>query len=359
MREPALVPVFYFCRTYKEKGNLHPENYILMRSKHNALPIRFFTSLLPSLLLSVCLLSWSCEETDGFRTIEPESNVLQTVKEQASLSLFNAALERTNVGSTLINQNLSFTLFAPNNEAFGNFLNARGYNGIADVPLEELTSLVNYHVALGRKGLASLDSAMLINTLSNKEIFVYKTAAASNTAILNNEAEIVTADLAARNGIVHIINEVLTPPAQSLAQYIAARAAGENQEFSLLRAALQRAGLLTLLNSNHPFTLLAPTDAAFMNAGYANAEAIEAEDPAVLRNILLYHLLPRYRYSFMFRNGDATTQQGRKVTINTENGTVKGLGNEQPANFISNEQDILTSNGIVHAIDMLLLPQSM
>lgn len=324
--------------------------------KHNALPIR----LLLGLLLGLSFLSSSCEEDDDVRTIDPDNHVLAVISEQENLSQFYTALQSVDLTSTLQSPNLSFTIFAPTNEAFNSFLQQQGYNSIADVPREALSNLIGYHVSLGSKSASQLDSAVLVNTLAGKDIFVYKTSDDNSTITLNDEVQIGQADIPAVNGFVHTVDKVLVPPAESLAAYVAARAANaEAPAFGLLKAALDRAELFGTLNSNHPFTLLAPTDEAFIAAGYATAEDIQNEDPAVLKTILLYHLLPDYRYSFMFPNGGVSTQLGKKVTFNTTTNpaTVTGIGNEQAAVLIAAEQNILTSNGLLHAIDRLLLPQ--
>ena len=224
------------------------------------------------------------------------------------------------------------------------------------MPAEELKQLVNYHITLGTKVAAQLDSARLINTLNDARVLVYNS---NNTISLNGKATIVQSDLMAKNGVVHILDNVLTPPTQTLSELISSKAAAAaNPQFTLLKAALQHTGLASVLNnSNQLYTIFAPTDAAFAEAGYATVEDITSEDPAVLQNILAYHLLPNYRFSFMLRDGEAVTRLGKRVTLNTANSSVKGIGNAEAAALLAAEKDILATNGVLHAIDMVLLPE--
>ncbi|AHM61989.1 secreted/surface protein with fasciclin-like repeats [Flammeovirgaceae bacterium 311] len=310
---------------------------------------------LKSLLLISCLFLWSCDGTDDASTIIPGNTVTQVVREQASISTFSDALNRTAVNAALNSQNTRFTVFAPNNEAFSIYLQANGYSTLEQVPAAELQTLVNYHIGLGRYLAERLDSARLISTLGDARLSVYNT---NNTISINGAAEVVQADFEARNGVVHILNRVLTPPTQTISGFIASRPSSEIPEFTLLQAAIERAGLTALLSSNsQSYTLFAPTDAAFTAAGYTSPEDIENEDPAVLQNILAYHLLPGYRFSFAFQNQEVTTRQGSRVRIDANNKTIKGLGNPEAASIIAAEQDVLAINGIVHAIDQVLLPE--
>jgi uncharacterized surface protein with fasciclin (FAS1) repeats len=246
-------------------------------------------------------------------------------------------------------------VFAPNNEAFSAYLQANGYSNLDQVPAAELKNIVDYHIGLGSYLAERLDSARLISTLGEAQIFVYNS---NNTISLNGEAQVVQSDLSGRNGVVHILDGVLTPPTQTLGEYVSSRATSETPEFSLLQAAIERAGLEALLSSNsQAYTLFAPTNAAFTAAGYASPEDIENEDPAVLLNILSYHLLPAYRFSFAFRNQEVITRQGNRLQIDATNKTVKGIGNADAAALIAAEQDVLAINGVVHAIDQVLLPE--
>lgn len=314
------------------------------------------TLLLWSMALFLCLSGWGCDGSEESRIIEPDHTVLQVVNQHSAVSLFSTALKQAGLSDILKNQNISFTVFAPQNQAFDAYLQARGYTSLQEVPAAELNQLIGYHISLGKRLASALDSALLVDTYNDKKIFIHNTG---NNIILNNQSGIVENNLLANNGVVHTIDQVLSPPTQTIAAYIATRATAEEAaDFILLHAALQHAGMLSFLDDKRQeFTFFAPTDAAFMAAGYATVEDILNEDPAVLKSVLRYHLISRYRFASMFTNGNLTTLQGNSLSLNADNKTITGAGNAEAASLLSTEQDILTTNGILHAIDRVLLPE--
>ncbi len=126
----------------------------------------------------------------------------------------------------------------------------------------------------------------------------------------------------------------------------------EAGSFNTLVTAVQAAGLVDTLKGEGPFTVFAPTDAAFAALPAGTIEALLADVPA-LTDILLYHVVPGQVPSAQVVNLDsATTAQGSNVAIRVENGAV----------FVDNAQvittDIETSNGIIHVIDAVIMPQA-
>jgi len=134
-----------------------------------------------------------------------------------------------------------------------------------------------------------------------------------------------------------------------------------NPNLSLLVAAVLRASqgttnVAAVLSSAGPFTVFAPTNQAFINAGFADTSAINAADPNTLTSILTYHVIAGRIFSSDLVNGETpATVNGETVTILLTNGPqVKGQSNSTPSNIIAT--DILTTNGVVHVIDQVLLP---
>ncbi len=120
--------------------------------------------------------------------------------------------------------------------------------------------------------------------------------------------------------------------------------------FKTLVAAVGVAGLVETLSNEGPFTVLAPTDEAFAKLPEGTVEAL-LKDKAKLTSVLTYHVLSgKFMASDVVTLSEATTIQGGKVKIDTSNG-VK-INN---ANVI--KTDILTSNGVIHVIDTVLLPE--
>jgi len=130
---------------------------------------------------------------------------------------------------------------------------------------------------------------------------------------------------------------------------IVATAIGAGQ-FKTLVAAVQAAGLVTALQGEGPFTVFAPTDAAFAKLPAGTVEGL-LKDPKALSNILLYHVLPGEVKAAAVTDGlTAKTLQGSPVMFSIVNGQPKIEG----ANIVAT--DIMASNGVIHVIDSVILP---
>ena len=160
-----------------------------------------------------------------------------------------------------------------------------------------------------------------------------------------NNARVVTTDILTTNGVIHVIDTVIVPADKDIVDTAAA-----NPNFKTLVAAVQAAGLVDTLKGAGPFTIFAPTDAAFNKLGKATIDALLA-DPAKLKSILLYHAVSGKVYSGdVVKLSSAKTVNGAEVTITVKNGQV----------YINNARvvttDILTTNGVIHVIDTVILP---
>ena len=127
-----------------------------------------------------------------------------------------------------------------------------------------------------------------------------------------------------------------------------AQAAGD---FNTLLAAAQAAGLVETLQSAGPFTVFAPTDAAFAKLPEGAVEQLLA-NPEQLRQVLLYHVVPgRVMASDVVALSSATTAQGSDVAITLADGSV------MINNATVTATDIESSNGVIHVIDTVILPR--
>ena len=137
--------------------------------------------------------------------------------------------------------------------------------------------------------------------------------------------------------------------AGAFAQTIVDVAAG-NPQFSTLVTAVKAAGLVETLSSKGPFTVFAPTNAAFAKLPAGTVEGL-LKDPAKLRAILTYHVLPGTVKAADVKAGMAKTANGASLTVKTEGGKV----------MVDNAQvvvvDVMASNGVIHAIDSVVLPK--
>ena len=127
----------------------------------------------------------------------------------------------------------------------------------------------------------------------------------------------------------------------------------EAGSFETLVAAVQAAGLVETLKGDGPFTVFAPTDAAFAALPEGTMEELlKPENIDQLTAILTYHVVPGKVMSTDLSNGmEAATVEGSEVTFMTEGGV-----KVEEANVVT--ADIETSNGVIHVIDQVILPES-
>jgi uncharacterized surface protein with fasciclin (FAS1) repeats len=120
-------------------------------------------------------------------------------------------------------------------------------------------------------------------------------------------------------------------------------------DFKTLAVALEKAGLVETLKGKGPFTVFAPTDAAFAKVPKADLDALLA-DKEKLAAVLTYHVVPGNVMAKDVKAGKVKTVQGSELTVSTQGG-VKVDG----ANVVTT--DIVAENGVIHVIDSVVLPQ--
>jgi uncharacterized surface protein with fasciclin (FAS1) repeats len=121
-------------------------------------------------------------------------------------------------------------------------------------------------------------------------------------------------------------------------------------QFNTLATALKAAGLVDTLKGPGPFTVFAPTDAAFAKIPQADLEAL-LKDKAKLTSVLTYHVVPGKVMASDVKPGAVKTVQGSAVTVRTQSGKVM----VDNANVI--KTDISADNGVIHVIDSVILPK--
>lgn len=263
----------------------------------------------------------------------------------ANFTTLVAALRQAELLDVLLGEG-PYTVFAPTNEAF----ESAGITDLSAFSQEKLQNVLLYHVVSGSITSDQLKAGP-VATASGEDFYV---SLPESGVYINGNTMVTAADLMAENGVVHVLDGVLMPPAQTITEIVAARAEAENPEFTLLLRAVQRAGLAQTLSGEGPYTVFAPTDAAFEAAGF-DAAAIDAASPETLQNILLYHVVGARVFSTDLSTGDVTTAQGGSIAVDTEN---LSLTDEQDhiANLNAESLDILATNGVIHVIDAVLLP---
>ncbi len=234
-----------------------------------------------------------------------------------------------------------FTLFAPTDTAF-DALPAGTVDDLLADPSGALTDILLYHTLAADVRSTDLSNGQIATTINGKDI----TVSIDNGNVFINDAQVTVADIVTDNGVVHVIDAVLIPPVITVVDIVV-----NSPDHETLEAAVIAADLAGTLSGDGPFTLFAPTDAAFEALPDGTLDALLADPSGDLTDILLYHTLAADVRSTDLSDGQmATTINGQEITVSISNGNV----------FINDAQvtvaDIVTDNGVVHVIDGVLLP---
>jgi transforming growth factor-beta-induced protein len=235
-----------------------------------------------------------------------------------------------------------FTVFAPTDAAFAALPEGTVEALLADIPA--LTDILTYHVVGGKAMSTDLSDGQMIATVNGKEIEI----TISEEGVFINNAKVTVANIEADNGVVHVIDAVLLPPTITVVDIVV-----NSEDHTTLEAAIVAAGLVETLQGEGPFTVFAPTDAAFAALPEGTVEALLADIPA-LTNILTYHVVGGKAMSSDLSDGQKIiTVQGKKITVTINEDGV----------FIDNAKvtvaDIEADNGVVHVIDAVLIPSAL
>ena len=316
---------------------------------------------------------------DAVLVPELEASIVNTVVEPAyfnkDFTILTDAVVKAELLETLTDPTMEYTVFAPTNDAF----EAAGINSLENLTKEDLTPILTYHV-LGsevvKSALPSTGSA--VSTL-NGDFYL---SINDNGVFINGTSEVVATDIQPGtddNGVVHVIDRTLIPASENIVEIAVAASQASEAEFSQLVAALtaveedaNAADLVTALSSSEtgdgaPFTVFAPTDAAFealyTAAGVEDLDGlVNALGIATVEAVLKYHVISGSRvFSTDLPNidGPVTTLEGGTISINlstltiTENDT-NSLDDASEASIT--DTDILATNGVIHTIDKVILP---
>ena len=276
-----------------------------------------------------------------------DKDIVETAVAAGSFKTLVAAVEAAGLVDALKGAG-PLTVFAPTDEAFA-ALPAGTVEGLLKDP-EALKAILLYHVVEGKVLAADAAKLTEAKTLNGTSIKI----SAADGKVMINDAEVVSADVMASNGVIHVINKVILPPADGAMmddkKDIVDTAIADGR-FKTLVAAVQAAGLVDALKADGPLTVFAPTDDAFAKLPAGTVEAL-LKDPKALGDILKYHVVSgKIMAAEVAKHSSVTTLLGQDAPINLEGGKV----------FIAGAQviitDIETSNGVIHVIDTVMLPK--
>jgi transforming growth factor-beta-induced protein len=272
--------------------------------------------------------------------IPEKFTVVDIVVKRVDLTILESAVVAAGLADDLSGDG-PFTVFAPTDAAF-TALPAGALDALLSDPTGDLAKILLYHVLGASVKSTDLSNGQTATTLLGKDIAVTINA----NGVFINGAKVTVADLTADNGVVHIIDAVMIPPTVTVVDIVV-----NSPSHTTLETAVIAAGLADDLSGAGPFTVFAPTDAAFAALPAGTIEALLSDPTGDLADILLYHVLGASVKSTDLSNGQtATTLLGKDITV-----TINANGV-----FINNAKvtvaDIMADNGVVHVIDAVLLP---
>ncbi len=305
------------------------------------------------------------EESVAART---NKNVLQVLQHPSIFKTFLAAVAKADLTSTLSASTLDATVFAPTDFAFSKlpapFNNAVNIAGITDPDsIYALRNMILYHLLgaekLRQQFVLGRSSAITLKPEEGQNDNLVYTSNSFGLLLLNGKSLVLCSNLKASNAVIHVVDDVLLPPAETIAQVLMTY-----PEYSSLNAALIQTGLFGAFTGPGNFTLFAPTNTAFskLPAPFNNAAGIEAitdsAQLAALANILQYHISESryFAWDLGHYKAIATMAPAPKNSITGIMGLNKGWvkGNRNAFFAKIAPANIFTCNGVMHVIDQVL-----
>ena len=309
------------------------------------------------LILLTATFITSCDDDDD-NAVASENTAYDFLENNPNYSSLKAAVDVAGLRSTL-EGNGTFTIFAPDNDAFNAFFaNSADFNQLSDVPVTTLQSLLLYHV-LGTEvrsnALANGYVKTAANDGSNNSLDAY--VSADNTSVNGIALDTSALDIEVDNGVIHALQGVLELPT-------VATLASVNPTFSNLTTALSQENLVSAISANGSFTVFAPTNDAFTALIDAdpNDGLNDINDVLALQNlsdILQFHVVSgqSVRADALMDDMDVNPLQSGDQTFTIDlDGSIPAItidGNSVAEIAIT---DVTATNGVVHAITGVLLP---
>lgn len=275
-----------------------------------------------------------------------EKTTTEVVVETEDFSTLEAALIKAGLADTF-NGEAEYTVFAPTNAAF----DAAGKVAtdlMMDGMESDLSAVLQYHVVAGKVMAADLTDGQMVETLNGAMLEV----SIEDETVMINGATVTKADMATKNGVIHQIDAVLVPAsAMGMMAKTTTEVVVETEDFSTLEAALIKAGLADTFATVDEYTVFAPNNMAFAKIQATVDSLLVDGMEAELAKVLTYHVVAGKVMAADLTDGQmVTTLNGAMLEVSIEDGVVMINGATVTA------ADMETKNGVIHQIDMVLVP---
>ena len=312
-------------------------------------PLKVLTT---AVLSSVMLVG--CSSDNDTKTVTCGGTIAEIADCNSNFDTLFAAVEAADLGATLSGGD--FTVFAPTDAAFDELFTALGVTPAEFLARSDLANILTYHVLSGSvNSTAAISLAGMVDNTTPTVETSSVTVSLNGADLFINRSQVVTPDVAADNGIIHAVDKVLIPPGY----FNIVETAQADGRFNTLVTAVVEAGLATTLATTADLTVFAPTDDAFADLIANNDAFNSAADILALSNlsdILQYHVLDSEvdSVSAVALAGNTTTPLYAGADL--------AISYVDPDLFINTSKvivaDVDASNGLIHAIDKVLLPPS-
>jgi len=272
----------------------------------------------------------------------PRKDIVETAADAGSFTTLLTAAKKAGLVSALQGDG-PLTVFAPTDEAFGKLPQGTVENLLKPENQDQLKAILLYHVIDGRVDAATAATVKTAATLNGQRFAVNF----SNGKLMVDKSRVIQTDIRASNGIIHVIDQVLLPESKPLLTI-----ATEAGSFNTLAAAIKAAGLIETLSGDGPFTVFAPTDKAFAKLPKETLQSLlKPENKEKLQQILTYHVVGGRVYSdAVLQKESLKTVAGLRVNASLTDGQLR----INQSGVVSG--DIQASNGVIHVIDEVLIP---
>jgi uncharacterized surface protein with fasciclin (FAS1) repeats len=305
------------------------------------------------LLLALSTIITSCDENNS--TVS-DGTITAIAASSRDFDILTEALNEVNLAETLRGTG-PYTVFAPTDEAFAKFLRTTPYKTIKEVPKNILTQILLNHVVSG----SFLSTAL---STGYKKTLAKNTVSGTNTmsmyidvnpltkeVMINGVAKVETTNIIATNGVIHVVDKVINLP--TIVTHATA-----NKNFTSLVGALTGAGqpdFVGILSGTGPFTVFAPTNDAFTSLNTELVGGIAGVSVPNLTKVLQYHVVNGSVLSSSLTEGLLPTLVNQNFTVSLTGGPKIIDVNKRTSNIIA--ADVQCSNGVIHVLDMVLLPK--
>ncbi|WP_333809697.1 fasciclin domain-containing protein [Flavobacterium sp.] len=301
-----------------------------------------------TLIVVSSAIMFSCSDDDSNNN--DGNTIIAVASNNPNLSILVSALERADLS---LDRNGSFTVFAPTNDAFIQFLNDNNFESLNDVPIPTLRQVLLNHMVTGVNMSTDLSTGYIKTLAKGNASSTNTLSMFVNTASgvrLNGVANVIAADVMASNGVVHVVDAVIGLP--TIVTHAIA-----NPNFSTLVGALTSPGQPNFVGilsgtTNSPFTVFAPSNTAFTTFETQNPGVLGSLTSAQLTAVLSYHVVAGANVlSNNIPTGPITTFETGTFTIN---GTTITDERSRQTNIVA--VDVQATNGVIHVINNVILP---